>query len=111
MEFYQINRCALVTRPTTELYKWANAVFPEHPLDPEKKEQHDEGDVFLLPDFDSVREAEAYLQANIVDLLGVLLEGWSMEEKDWPQPLDWALFERFYDYYIETMVADTVEED
>lgn len=111
MEFFHINRTALVTRPTAELFKWANEVFPEQPLDPANMGRHDEGDVFLLPDFDTVEEVEAHIRANIAELLSVLLDGWSMDEKDWPQPLDWALFERFYNYHIETMVTDTLEDN
>ena len=111
MDFYQINRTALVVRPKPALIEWANEVFPEQPLDPADMDQHDEGDIFLLPDFDSVELVLQHLQANVEDLLGVLLEGWSVDERDWPAPLDWALFERFYHYHIETAVTDTIEED
>lgn len=111
MDFYHINRTAVVVMPKPALFEWANEVFPEQPLDFAELDQHDEGDVFLLPDFESSEEVLEHLQANVADLLSVLLEGWSLDEGDWPQPLDWALFERFYKYHIETMVTDTIEED
>ena len=111
MDFYRINRTALVVKPKPALIEWANEVFPEQPLDPAEMDQHDEGDVFLLPEFDAPEDILEHLKANVEDLLSVLLEGWSMDESDWPEPMDWALFERFYDYHVETAVTDTIEED
>jgi|UPI0005918C8A hypothetical protein len=111
MDFYKINRSALVVKPKPALIEWANDVFPEQPLDYADMDQHDEADIFLLPDFEDVEDILSHLKANVEDLLSVLLEGWSLDESDWPETLDWALFERFYDYHVETMVTDTIEED
>lgn len=111
MDFYRINRTALVVKPKPALIEWANEAFPEQPLDPAQLQQHDEGDIFLLPDFEEVEDILDHLKANVGDLLSVLLEGWSMDEADWPDPLDWGLFERLYDYHVETVVTDTIEED
>lgn len=111
MDFYRINRTALVVNAKPALIDWANEAFPEQPIAFADRDQHDEGDVFLLPDFDAVEDVLAHLKDNVADLLSVLLEGWTLDESDWPDPLDWALFERFYDYHIETMVTDTIAED
>ncbi|TXB61484.1 hypothetical protein [Phaeodactylibacter luteus] len=111
MDFFRINRTAVVTRPKPALIAWANEIFPEDPVSFEDMDQHDEQDIFLLPDLDGVEEVEAYLKQNVSDLLGALLEDWCMDESDWPSPLDWELFVRFFEYHIETVVVDTVEED
>ena len=111
MDFFHINRNALVLRPRPELIAWANYVFPEDPIRFEDMDQHDEQDILLIPDFDSVEESLEYIRDNCEGILSVLLEDWCLDKADWPSPLDWALFERFYDYQIETSVTDTVEED
>ncbi|MCO6476573.1 MAG: hypothetical protein J5I94_08120 [Phaeodactylibacter sp.] len=110
-DFYSINRNALIIRPTRAMIDWANAVFPEDPIDYDEMEQHDEQDIFLLPDFDSIEETEEWVQENCEDFLAHVLEDWCMDKTAWPSPLDWALFQRFFEYSIESSVVDTMDED
>ncbi|MCO6487439.1 MAG: hypothetical protein J5I98_03425 [Phaeodactylibacter sp.] len=110
-EFYSINRNALIIRPTRAMIDWANTVFPEDPIDYDEMDQHDEQDVFLLPDFETPEETLEWLRENCEDLLGYVLEDWCMDKSAWPAPLDWALFERFFHYSVETSVVDTMDED
>lgn len=74
-------------------------------------DQYDEVDIFLLLDFEDVEDIFFYFKVNVEDFFSVLLEGWSLDESDWLEILDWALFEWFYDYYVEMMVMDIIEED
>lgn len=110
-EFYTINRNALIIRPSRAMIEWANTVFPEDPIDYADMGQHDEQDVFLLPDFGSAEEALEWLKENCEDLIAHVLEDWCMDKEAWPAPLNWALFERFFDYSVETSVIDTMNED
>ncbi|MCB0589415.1 MAG: hypothetical protein KDD06_29290 [Phaeodactylibacter sp.] len=110
-DFFSINRNALIIRPTRAMIDWANAVFPEDPIDYDEMGQHDEQDVFLLPDFGTAEETEEWLKENCEDFLTYVLEDWCMDKSAWPSPLDWALFRRFFDFAIETSVADTMDED
>ena len=103
-----INRNALVLRPTKEMIEWANSVFPEDPIDYQDMSQHDEQDVFLLPDFDSTEESLEWVKENCEDFLAFALEDWCMDRNAWPSPMDWALFERFFHYSIESSVIDTM---
>ena len=110
-DFFSINRNALILRPTPALIDWANTVFPEDPIDYDEMDQHDEQDVFLLPDFGSTEETLEWLRENCEDFLAHILEDWCMDKSAWPSPLDWPLFERFFHYSIETSVVDTMDED
>jgi len=109
-EFHPINRNALIVRPTRALIEWANALFPEDAIEYDEMDQHDEQDIFLLPDFDSVEETLEWVQENCEDFLAYILEDWLMDKSAWPSPLDWALFERFFQYSIESSVVDTMDE-
>ena len=36
----------------------------------------------------------------------VELAGWYLDESAWPQPRDWALFQKFFTYSISSVVYD-----
>ncbi len=108
-DFFTINRNALITRPKPALIDWVNAIFPDDPASYEELDKHDSQDVFLIPDFDSVEESLEWVRENCEEFLSYLLEDWCADESTWPQPLDWELFERFFEYSVLTAVVDTME--
>ncbi|MCB0556853.1 MAG: hypothetical protein KDD02_25125 [Phaeodactylibacter sp.] len=110
-DFFTINRNALITRPTPALIDWVNSVFPEDPVRFEDLGQHDSQDVFLIPDFDSVEESLEWIRENCEEFLSYSLEDWCTDQSAWPQPLDWPLFEKFFEFSILTAVVDTMEGD
>lgn len=112
-DFFSINRYALITRPSSELIKWVNTVFPDDPVAYAEieGEQHDQMDVFLIPEFDDVEGALGWVRENCATFLEQILDSWCTDEDTWPESLDWALFERFVDYSIQSVVTDTVDEE
>lgn len=112
-DFYSINRFALIVRPKEALISWVNAVSPGDPINYAdiETEQHDQIDVFLIPEFDDVEDALIWLKENCEDFLEQILESWCTNDDVWPEDLNWALFERFVDYSIQSMVTDTVDEE
>ncbi len=111
LEFFSINRTALVIRPTAEMIKWVNSVFPEDPITYKPKAEHDDFDIFLLPDFDSPEDAIKWLKKNYLPFLRYALNDWCTDEATWPQPLNWELFEKFLEYSLQTVVVDTMDEE
>lgn len=110
-DFFSINRNALVMRPTPAMIDWVNTVFPESPVEYESAILHDGLDIFLIPDFEDTDTAEIWLKENFEDFLSYALEDWCVDEKSWPQPLNWELFVQFIDYTIQTVVVDTVDDE
>ena len=112
-DFFSINRYALITRPSPALIDWVNTVFPDDPVDYAEidKEQHDQKDVILIPEFDDVDEALNWVKENCETFLEQILDSWCTDEETWPEDLDWPLFERFIDYSIQSVVTDTVDEE
>lgn len=110
-DLFSINRNALVIRPTREMINWVNTIMPDDPIEYEEAILHDGLDIFLIPDFDSTEEALAWIEENFEDFLAYALEDWCEDETLWPAPLDWALFEKFLDYSIQSVVVDTVDEE
>jgi hypothetical protein len=110
-DFFNINRNVLILRPKQAMIDWVNAIFPEDPIDYNPAEQHDTLDVFLISDFDSVEEALSWLKENCAEFLSYELETYCADDSNWPEDLNWALFERFFEYSIQLEVVDTVDEE
>lgn len=112
-DFFSINRYALITSPSRALIDWVNSIFPDDPVDYAdiEKEKHDQMDVFLIPEFDSTEDALDWLKDNCEEFLEQILDSWCTDEEAWPEKLDWALFERFLNYSVQSMVTDTVDEE
>lgn len=111
LEFFTINRYALIVRPSEAMIGWVNSVFPGDPIDYDKMKGHDNTDIFLIPEFDSPEDAEEWLQENYQNFLRHSLEAWSTDESTWPKPLSWEQFDRLHEYSIESVVIDTVDEE
>ena len=111
MELYDINRNALIVKPSRALIDWVNQLYPEDPIDFDNMDQHDSADVYLIPEFDDVEDAQGWLRQNYQPILESVLEEHVLDDEEWPQPLDFSLFERFCDYSVQSVVIDTVDED
>lgn len=56
-----INRYALVVQSKQELLDWVNTIFPEDPVSLRPLED-DEATVYLIPEFDDLPAARAWLR-------------------------------------------------
>ena len=111
-EFYSINRHALLIRPSQEMVTWVNGLFGGDPeVTYSEAIAHDELDILLIPEADSIEESLDWVKENCEDILRYALEDWTPDENQWPKPLNWDLFERFLEYSLQTMVIDTVTEE
>ncbi len=110
-DFFAINRYALIVRPRQALLDWVNAIFPEDPVTLSDHKKHDALNVYLIPQFNAPEEALEWLKEHYEPFLKFELEEWCTDPEEWPRPLNWALFERFLDFTVESMVIDSVDED
>ncbi|PHI20455.1 hypothetical protein CEQ90_08315 [Lewinellaceae bacterium SD302] len=110
MALYDINRVALILRPSEELLNWAIREDPalEEEIDPEDSD--DLASVYLLPDFDDLDDADVWIEKNFVEILESLLEEWIPNEAAWPDEFSFKHFELYADYAFTNMVVDTQDE-
>lgn len=110
-DFFSINRSALLLRPSRDMVEWLNNVQ----AGPRETYQAQAGDddlhVFLVPEFDSADEGRDWLEENCEPFIRYVLEDWCADEDVWPKSLDWELFQKFFEYTIQTIVTDTVDDD
>ncbi|MEM1215534.1 MAG: hypothetical protein AAGJ82_07615 [Bacteroidota bacterium] len=110
-EIYTINRYALLLRPQQELLDWSNAIYPQDPVQLEDIGSHDGTDVYLIPEMADIEDGEDWLRDNFLVFLESELGNWCSDEKQWPDPLDWGVFIRFFDYSLQSSVIDIVSKE
>ncbi|MCB0705132.1 MAG: hypothetical protein KDC34_07470 [Saprospiraceae bacterium] len=109
--FASINRFALIIRAKKPLIAWVNEVFPDDPVDFDALQGHDHLEVFLIPEFPDLEEAQEWLETNYLSFLEYILETWCADSDIWPEIRNWTLFEKLLDYSIESLVIDTVDDE
>jgi hypothetical protein len=69
-----------------------------------------EGDVYLLPDFETTKEMEKWMKKHFDMLFTDQLNGWYTDKSMWPQNRTFKLFKEWFTYSLYTMVWDTQED-
>ncbi len=109
MNLYDINRYALVIRPTSYLLSWAIKEDPQLADDIDPTDNEDLATVFLLPEFSDMDQAEEWLEQNFRYPLENLLEEWVSDDSKWPDLLTFDHFNQYAEYTITDMVIDTLD--
>ncbi|GEN25679.1 hypothetical protein [Halomonas cupida] len=91
-----LNRSALSVRPTQHFVDWINALEPTVGDDDlTLADVERESTVYLIPEMDTREALDAFVRERYLDVLESELRAWEEDERQWPETLDWALFERF----------------
>jgi hypothetical protein len=106
-----VNRDVLILFPKQPLFDWANYIFPDEKMKCPKPMEHDEGDVFLIPEFTHPDDAIEYVKENFIEFFEQELFDWTTDENLWPDNLTWELFENWFHYSIQSVVMDTLDEE
>ena len=109
--FENINRDILILFPKKPLFDWVNFIFPDDKMECPEPLAHDEGDLFLIPEFDNHIDAIEYVKDNFIDFFEHELFEWATDEDLWPENLTWELFQKWFHISIQSMVMDTLDEE
>ncbi|WP_136068949.1 hypothetical protein [Modicisalibacter radicis] len=91
-----LNRSALSVKPTQAFVDWVNSLEPTVGEDDLTLDDVDrESTVYLIPEMDTPEALAAYVRERHIDILENELRAWEEDTRQWPDSLDWALFERF----------------
>lgn len=107
--FKIINRDVLILKPKQDLFDWLQKVFGDELIEEGPALAHDESNVFLIPELDHYEESLEFLKENYMPFMEQKLEGWVIEEEEWPKDLSWEKFQAFFHISIQSMVYDTLE--
>lgn len=109
---YALNRLSVLMRWKKPMLEWVNglpndgsfSLFTEEDLD-------DESTTFLIPHFESLDEADKYLDEVKPMLFEMELESWAEDPKVWPVFRNKKMFDEWFELKISSMTVDLGEEE
>ncbi len=102
-----VQRSAMFLMPKQPFIDWVNATYPD---DTPINLKTCEGELYLLPDFDELKQMESWLIRNFDNIFIEQLDQWYTDETGWPQNRTLKMFKEWFDYRMNTMVWDTLIE-
>ncbi|MCP1315996.1 MULTISPECIES: hypothetical protein [unclassified Halomonas] len=91
-----LNRSALSVRPTQPFVDWINALEPTTGDDDlTLADVERESTIYLIPEMDTPEALETLVRDRCVEILETELRAWEEDERQWPETLDWTLFQTF----------------
>jgi len=97
-----VNRCAITVEPRQPFMEWAQQLQPDQPLPPGA---FDPG-LYLLPLYDSRKDAIELLLQCYEEIFCSELETWSNDPETWPSPRSLALFHEWFAFRFYDLVSD-----
>lgn len=104
--FENVHRSAVVIKKQQPFLDWLLLQDKETMID----ETVLEGDVYLLPDFETTAEMEKWIRRHFDKLFTDQLNGWYTDKSVWPQNRTFKLFKEWFSYHLYTMIWDTQED-
>ena len=101
-KFGFVNRTALAIKPKTPFNDWLQSIEANDYADDLR-----DNDVYLLPDYDDIKQMEAWLKKNFDLIFSEQLNQWYVDDSLWPQKRTFKMFNEWFDYWLCTMVSDT----
>ncbi|MFC3284310.1 hypothetical protein [Litchfieldella rifensis] len=106
-----LNRSALSVKPTQAFLDWINSLEPTVGDDDLTLDDVDrESTVYLIPEMDTPESLEAFVRERYMEILESELRAWEEDERQWPETLDWALFQRFVNVEHSYLAIDLDDE-
>jgi len=99
-----VTRTAMVLTPKQLFFGWLNNIYSDI-----KHDDLNEPDVYLLPDFETLEEMEAWLEEHFDWFFCEQMNNWNTDEALWVQNRTFNMFREWFHYSLHTMVWDTVE--
>ncbi|OLO06053.1 MULTISPECIES: hypothetical protein [Salinicola] len=106
-----LNRSALSVKPTQAFVDWVNSLEPTVGEDDLTLDDiAGENTVYLIPEMDTPEALHGYIEERYYDILESELRAWEEDERQWPESLNWALFEAFLTLEHSYLAVDLDDE-
>jgi hypothetical protein len=97
-----LNRGAMIVRPKQPYLDWA-ATLDDSGVVPDVT---GEQTVYLIPSFEDDDEAERILRKVYTEIFERELDGWHTDETAWPQNRTLAMFKKWFQVELHSVVED-----
>jgi hypothetical protein len=104
-----INRSAVMVMPAQPFLDWLHRADPTSAalsLDDLRREPT----IYLLPEYDSEKEALGYLREYCSEIFEEQLDGWYRVPSGWPVDRTFDTFNRWFEFRFHSMLVDLCDE-
>ena len=101
-----VNRCAVAVEPRQPFIDWAQQLQPDQPLPPGAFEPG----LYLLPLYESRKDAIELLQQGYEEIFCSELKTWSPDPETWPSPRSLGMFQEWFAFRFYDLVSDQGQE-
>ena len=103
--FENVRRSALVLKPKQPFKDWLVSLDSGDI----KVDITNNSDVYLLPDFEELKQIESWLKRNYDQIFCDQMNNWYVDDSVWIQNRTYRIFKEWFDYSIHTMIWDTMD--
>ncbi|WP_035383890.1 hypothetical protein [Ferriphaselus sp. R-1] len=110
---FQLNRAAVVIRYKQPYVDWARVAGPEPATDYSLEQANDDGEMFLIPSYDSpvdavdgTGDAIKWVEKRWKMLFEYFLGEWILDESAWPQKRTLKMFREWFEVEYRSIVWD-----
>ncbi len=104
----RVNRMAVVVFFREPFVDWLNGIDPDHPV--WMGSLADRGNVYMIPEFESIDEAEEHVEEIFDEIFINELSEWHTDQALWPTERSYDLFLEWFDVLFDVAVFDTIGE-
>ncbi len=101
-----LNRSAIIVKPRQPYLEWCRQDDAEGLAERAFKTLNEEPTVFLLPEYEDPETQQEVLEEFWPHLFEALLEGWSTDERTWPQNRTFEVFQDWFEVHMSSIVQD-----
>ncbi|MEI8011010.1 MAG: hypothetical protein WCI27_00825 [Candidatus Omnitrophota bacterium] len=98
------DRMAVIIVPREPLVDWINSVTPDETVWAD--DFSDRANVYFIPRYETLDEAEEYVQENFDEIFRNELAEWFEDESSWPAKRTFDMFNEWFDVIFDVMVFE-----
>jgi hypothetical protein len=106
--FETINRAALYLAPRKPMVDWIKEIMPGNTTDLSNPLEHDNGRIYLVPEFEDAQELINWLKKNYEPIFENELFFWCTNPEYWPGNRSWEKFIEWQYISFQSMVIDSL---
>lgn len=103
-----VNRMAVVVFFREPFVDWLNSIDPDKPV--WMGSLAERGNVYLIPEFESIDEAEDHVEEIFDEIFANELSEWHTDQSLWPVERTYDMFLEWFDVLFDVAVFDTIGE-
>ncbi|MFQ6092924.1 MAG: hypothetical protein ACE5OR_09610 [bacterium] len=105
-----VDRGIIIVRKKQPYLDWVRNL-PDPDYDVTLQRLNADSTAYLIPLFDDYQEGESFIKENYRLIFEHELNGWHLDEKDWPRDRTYKRFKEWFDIELHSMALDLVQGD